>query len=173
MVARVRWASVAALLAAAATAGGCGGGSSETDSSISTTTSNEQTERPATADERRAIKETVRLYLNAVRARDAKRYCSAFTQDQRDFIAQSQSADDCASGQRKAWEAATGQLGADRLKRLYAVYAHAEVMDVRVTGNSANAGLYVPPEAAPLSADSVSLTREGGRWLIDDELGSD
>ena len=66
-----------------------------------------------------------------------------------------------------------GQFGESRLKRLYATYAKSEVFDIRVTGNSANAGLDVPPEAAPVSADSITLSREGGRWLIDDELGSE
>jgi hypothetical protein len=136
-------------------------------------TQTEPTPRAATPAERRAIKEIVGEYLAGLRTRDAKRYCSAFSESQRDFIAQSHGGDDCPSGQRKAWKDAMGQLGESRLKRLYAAYARSKVFDIQVTGDRANAGLDVPPEAAPLSADSVTLSREGGRWRIDDELGSD
>ena len=166
----VKWVAAVALAAAA----GCGGGSDERTSSAPVTTQTEPTERPATAAERKAVAATVHRYLSALRARDAKRYCSAFTQEQRDFIAQSHGGDDCASGQRKAWEDATGQFGRSQLKRLYAAYSKSKVFDVRVTGDRANAGLDVPPEVGPaLSADSVTLSREGGRWLIADELGSE
>jgi hypothetical protein len=164
-----------ATLALATAAAGCGDDSEKQSSAPSTTTTTSAAAtHKATPDERRAVKATVHRYLSALKARDAKRYCSAFSQSQRDFIAQSQTADNCVAGQRKAWKEAEGQFGASRLSRLYAVYARSEVFDVEVTGDDATAGLDVSPEAGPLlNADSVSLTREGGRWVIDNEIGRD
>jgi hypothetical protein len=150
---------------------GCGDGGDQKRSSVPATTPAAPTAHKATADERQAITATVHRYLSALKARDAKRYCSAFSQSQRDFIAQSQSADNCVSGQRKAWKAAEGQIGASRLSRMYEAYAKSEVFDVEVTGDDATAGLDIPVEAGPLyGADSVSLSREGGRWVIDNEI---
>src|SRR5215213_5162811 len=166
---------VVAALVLAAVAGGCGddGGGDDRPAASPTTTHARPTPRRATAADRAAVKATVRRYLTALRTRDAKRYCSAFTESQRDFIASSQSAADCPSGQRKAWRAAEGQLGAARIDQLYSAYAKSEVFDVEVTRTSATAALDVPVAAGPLyGADTVSLSREGGRWLIDDEIGS-
>ena len=159
--------AVAALAAAALATPGCGGGGNDERRSGGATTS-APAERPATADERRAIGEMVNLYLRALRERDAKRFCAAFSESQREFIANSQGANDCPSGQRKAWDAAVGQLGAERARRIYRAYGRSEVVDVRVTGDSASATLDVPAAAGPLSgADTVNLIRNGGRWRLD------
>ena len=160
-------------IAAVVLAGAVGGCGDDKASPTCVTTQVEPQERPATAVERKAIVEIVREYLAGIRERDAKRYCSAFSESQRNFIAQSHGGDDCASGQRKAWRDAEGQFGAARIRRIYRTYARSAIVDVRVKGDSANAGLDVPPAAGPLSgADSVSLTREGGRWRIDDQIRS-
>lgn len=171
---KIRLTITSATLALAAAAAGCGDDGDKRSSVPSTTTSAAPATHKATPADRRAVKATVRRYLDALRARDAMRYCSAFSQSQRDFIAQSQAASDCPAGQRKAWKAAEGQLGASRAKRLYAAYARSEIFDVEVKGDDATAGLDVPVAAGPLyGADSVSLSREGGRWVIDNEIGRD
>ena len=169
---------VIAAAALAGTAVGCGGdaGSGDTSPSASspTTTRTAPARRPASAADRRAVRATVRLYLSALGALDARRFCSAFTQERRDFIAQSQSADDCVSGQRKAFKAAAGQLGETRARRVYGAYAKSEIFDIEITGRRANAALDVPPAAGPLfNADEVNLTLEGGRWLIAGAIGAD